>query len=599
MGLETEFGILGDAPGLNPMLLSAQIVTAYATFGLPSGVGPRWDYSDEDPLNDARGWRLERKRADPSQLTDRPPQVQSPIHDVDHKPSAGHEPSQGRTESSVGDVGTSWVRDVGSSGLGADPDSGAAPPAQAGAAPPPQHRRDVHSPLEASDWPRVSERRRPAPEAEPPTVANVVLPNGARFYVDHAHPEHSGPETTNPRQAVIWDRAGDQIALRASRLLAQRPGMPSIALYKNNTDGKGASYGTHENYLVDRQVPFGDLITYLTPFLVTRPVFCGAGRVGLGQRGERPGFQISQRADFIEAEVGLETTLRRPIINTRDEPHADAERFRRLHLIVGDANLLEVSAFLKLGTTSMLLWLIEQDAVPLELSALRLADPVGAAQQVSYDTRLSTELDLADGRRMTAVQIQQVYAEVIANAVREHAEGTGTDVDEQTTEVLHRWRDVLDRLSTDPATCAREVEWLAKLRVLEAMRRRSGSDWDDPRLAALDLQWSDLRPEKGIYARLVNAGAVDQLVTDAEVEAAIQYAPTDTRAYFRGEAIRRHREYVSAASWDAVVFDVPGQDTLKRVPTPDPYRGTAEHLGEVLATYDDVHDLISALTRGE
>ncbi len=183
-------------------------------------------------------------------------------------------------------------------------------------------------------------------------LANVILTNGARLYVDHAHPEYSAPEVTNPRDAVLWDKAGERIMAEAAERAAQLPGAQPIHLYKNNTDNKGASYGTHENYLMKRETPFSDIVRHLTPFFVSRQVVTGAGRVGIGQDGQEHGFQISQRADYFEVEVGLETTLKRPIINTRDEPHADAEKYRRLHVIIGDANLSEISTYLKLGTTS-------------------------------------------------------------------------------------------------------------------------------------------------------------------------------------------------------------------------------------------------------
>ncbi|WP_147917622.1 depupylase/deamidase Dop [Ruania zhangjianzhongii] len=521
MGIETEYGILGvGLPNANPMLMSAQLVTAYATEALGNTSRAKWDYQDEDPLRDARGWRLDRSAADPSLLTDNP------------------------------------------------------------LAPAPEG--DPH---------RITTRRRPAPQPEPSTVANVILPNGARYYVDHAHPEYSGPEVTNPLDGVLWDRAGDEVLLRSSRLLAQLPGMPEVVPYKNNTDGKGASYGTHENYLVDRDVAFDEIITFLTPFLVTRPIFCGAGRVGLGQRGELPGYQISQRADFIEAEVGLETTLRRPIINTRDEPHAEPSRYRRLHVIVGDANLVHVSTYLKLGTTAALLWLLEQGRVGLELSALRLADPVAAAREVSRDLTLSTPLDLDDGRTMTALEIQRVYCDVITREV-----AASGQADPATENLLRRWAEVLERLDSDVQSAAREVEWVAKLRVLEGMRRRHGLDWDSPRLAALDLQWSDLRPERSVYSRLETAGAVETLVEHAEVERALAQAPSDTRAYFRGEAIRRYGPQVAAANWDAVVFDVAESESLQRVPTPDPWRGTRAHVGELLDRSADAGALLAELT---
>ncbi len=396
-------------------------------------------------------------------------------------------------------------------------------------------------------------------------------------------------EEDDPR--TVFFSSGDEIALRATRLLAQRPGMPEIALYKNNTDGKGASYGTHENYLVDRSIEFDDIVSLLTPHFLTRPIYCGAGRVGLGQNGQRPGFQISQRADFIEAEVGLETTLRRPIINTRDEPHSDARKYRRLHVIVGDANLLQVSTYLKVGTTAAILRMLEQGRVPEYLRELALANPVLGATTVSHDTTLTARLRLADGRELTAIEIQQLYA----RAVRETA---GDHLDEATAELLTRWEGVLEKLGTDPMQAAAEVEWIAKLRLLEAMRARDGLGWDAPKLAALDLQWSDLRPERGVYRRLEAAGAVETLVSQEEIEHAIHHPPEDTRAYFRGECVRRYPQ-VTTANWDALIFDLPDSTALQRVPMPEPHRGTRAHVGELLEAHPDPSTLLQALSGGE
>src|ERR1700761_7213116 len=203
------------------------------------------------------------------------------------------------------------------------------------------------------------EEENPLRDARGFGLANVILTNGARLYVDHAHPEYSTPECTNPLSVVIWDKAGERIMAEAAERAATIPGAAPIQLYKNNTDNKGASYGTHENYLMRRATPFADIVRHLTPFFVTRQVVCGAGRVGIGADGRGTGFQLSQRADFFEVEVGLETTLKRPIINTRDEPHADPEKYRRLHVIIGDANLSEVAAYLKMGTTALVLAMIE------------------------------------------------------------------------------------------------------------------------------------------------------------------------------------------------------------------------------------------------
>ena len=321
-------------------------------------------------------------------------------------------------------------------------------------------------------------------------------------------------------------------------------------------------------------------------------MFTGAGRVGIGPSGQHPGFQLSQRADYIEAEVGLETTLRRPIVNTRDEPHADRTRWRRLHLIIGDATMLEVATYLRLGSTSLVLWLLEHGsqhpAAVARLRALAPADPVAAVQQVSRDVELTGMIDLADGRAMTALAIQGEYLAAVRDAV-------GPDVDRQTADVLDRWASVLDRLGQDPALCAREVEWVAKLRLLEGMRRRDRLGWDDPRLAAMDIQWSDVRPERGLYHRLVAADAVERLVTEADVAAAVPDPPSDTRAYFRGSVVRLFPGQVRAASWDSVVLDVPRLASLRRIPLTDPWRGTEAHVRALLESCTDAGDLVDRL----
>src|SRR6202451_1685721 len=240
-------------------------------------------------------------------------------------------------------------------------------------------------------------------------LANVILTNGARLYVDHAHPEYSAPECTNPLDAVLWDKAGERVMAEAAAKAASMPGGPSIQLYKNNTDNKGASYGCHENYLMKRSTPFADIVRHLTPFFVSRQVVCGAGRVGRGADGRDEGFQISQRADFFEVEVGLESTLTRPIINTRDEPHADPEKYPRLHVIIGDANMSEVSTYLKLGSTALVLSMIEDRFL---VNDLAIDGPVAELRAVSHDPTCRHLIPLRDGRKLTAVQIQMEYAEL-------------------------------------------------------------------------------------------------------------------------------------------------------------------------------------------
>ena len=422
-------------------------------------------------------------------------------------------------------------------------------------------------------------------------LANVVLTNGARLYVDHAHPEFSAPEVTNPRDAALWDRAGVQIMERAAALASRSGAIPPILLYKNNTDNKGASYGTHENYLMRRQTSFADIVRHLTPFFITRQIFTGSGRLGVGQDGRSMRYQLTQRADFFEVEVGLETTLKRPIINTRDEPHADPEKYRRLHVIVGDANLCEVATYLKMGTTAIVLSMIE-DGV-LDHVNLMTRFPVREMHAVSHDATLQHALVMQDGTRRTAIDIQRQLCTLAYAYCEERA---GGDIDAQTLDILNRWSQTLSGLATDPMTCATTIDWVAKLALLEEYRARDGLDWSAHRLQAIDLQYSDVRRDKGLAARLEARGRLARLFTDDEVDAAMTNPPLDTRAYFRGECLRRYPDQVAAASWDSVVFDIPGQENLLRVPTPEPLRGTHEHVGALLDASPTPQELIAALS---
>ena len=513
IGLETEFGVLRpDDPYANPVVLSSQMVEAYCTAADVPAV--RWDYEGEDPLADLRGGRIQRSAAHPSQLTD-------------------------------------------------DPTC----PAPSGDAPPP------------APW---GSRARPgAAEAALPRATTAVLVNGARLYVDHAHPEYSSPEVLTPHDAVIWDRAGEVVARRAMTALsdggsgAGAAGAPvEVVLYKNNVDGKGAAYGSHENYLVRRELPFEELAAVLTPFLITRPVLVGAGRVGIGQHSERPGFQISQRADYVESEIGLQTTFNRPIINTRDEPHADDARWRRLHVINGDANRFDVPIYLKVATTDLLVWLLEQahaegsGVLKDTMSDLgRLAiigDPVEEHWAVSHDPTLSYELT-TQGGAMSALAIQRAYLEIITPVVKRTGE-------REAQRALLLWGQILDALeqwrSDGSGPAAQLVEWVAKYERCEGMRRRSGTGWDDPRLAALDIQWADLRPGRSVVDKLDAAGRIHRLVTEAEVQRAADVAPEGTRATIRGTAINRYPQIVSA-SWTCLVLDVPGAPDLLRLRLPD------------------------------
>jgi Pup amidohydrolase len=486
IGTETEYGISAvGSPDFNPVLSSSLLITSFA--GSLRRI--RWDYEQESPLRDARGFE--------------PVQVREPSEE---------------------DLG----------------------------------------------------------------LANVILPNGARYYVDHAHPEYSTPECAGPRDLVIHDKAGERILERSLEELHRvLPPGQRVAIYKNNSDGKGNSYGTHENYLVDRATPFTRIVRDLTPFFVSRQVFTGAGKLGTeGAWDDRtePVYQLTQRADFFEAEVGLETTLKRPIINTRDEPHADPEKYRRLHVIVGDANMCEVATFLKLGTTSLVLKMIEDDFLP----ELTLANPVQALHEISRDVTCTVEVKLADGRRLSAAAIQWEYLDRAKKFVEQEDPST------ENAEVLQRWESVLTALEEEPLSLHRELDWVAKYRLLEGYRQRDELEWSDPKLRLVDLQYHDVRRDKGLYHRLVNAGKVETLVTEAEIQRAILEPPEDTRAYFRGRCIQKYADAIAAASWDSVIFDT-GRDALQRIPMREPLRGTRETVAELIDRSPEPETLLRLL----
>ena len=420
-------------------------------------------------------------------------------------------------------------------------------------------------------------------------LVNAVLTNGARYYVDHAHPEMSSPECADARSALLYDRAGELIAARsmeAARLLL--PPDEEIVVYKNNSDGRGNSYGCHENYLLSRAAPFSRIVAHATAHFVTRQIFAGAGKVGFeasGMRLDEVGYQITQRADFIEEEVGLETTLKRPIVNTRDEPHADAAKYRRLHVIVGDANMAQAATFLKVGTTALVMAMAEDDTLRREF---RFAAPVAALRRVSRDLKLRAPLELVDGTTITALGVQW---ELLAEA-RRYVEQRGSDAvgGEVALEVLERWEAVLHGLERDPMELAAQIDWVAKLRLLEGFRERHGLGWDDARLRVLDIQYHDLRPERSLAAR----AGLEVLVDDADAEQAMTEPPPDTRAFFRGRCLQRFASEVVAANWDSIVFDV-GEGSLRRVSMTEPGRGTVAHVGEMFEECGSARELLRRL----
>ncbi|HEU4895503.1 MAG TPA: depupylase/deamidase Dop [Acidimicrobiia bacterium] len=415
-------------------------------------------------------------------------------------------------------------------------------------------------------------------------VVNSVLSNGARLYVDHAHPEYSGPETYDPLEAALYDKAGEVVMHRAAVAASESAGR-QVSLYKNNSDGKGNSYGAHENYLLSRETPFGDVIRYGLTFMVTRQVFTGAGKIG--KENDRPDidFQITQRADFFEEEVGLETTLKRPIINTRDEPHGDPSQYRRLHVIIGDANLSEPQNFLKLGTTALMLAALEDGAIP---DSLDLADPVEACWQVSHDLGLGRPLELDGGGTATALELQGRYLEWLSKYVEK-------ELDEPVwRQLIAEWERTLTLLSTDPDKLSDTLDWVAKKRLLEGYVERDGLQWTNNKLRALDLQYHDVDPDRGLYSRLARRGSMRRLFTDEEIAAAVFSPPTRTRAYFRGRCVSEFAGSLVAANWDSLVFDI-GEAHLKRVPMMEPLRGDAALVGKLLDEAEDAADLLRRL----
>ncbi|HZX56233.1 MAG TPA: proteasome accessory factor PafA2 family protein, partial [Ilumatobacteraceae bacterium] len=386
-----------------------------------------------------------------------------------------------------------------------------------------------------------------------------------------------------------FDRTAEEI-VRASMDSARRllGDGSEIVCYKNNSDGKGNSYGCHENYLVDRATPFGRIVSQITPHFVTRQVFCGAGKVGsefAGTPSKNVPFQISQRADFFEEEVGLETTLKRPIVNTRDEPHCDAQKYRRLHVIVGDANMAEMSTYLKVGTTAIVLSMIEDDTLGSDLA---LANPVAAIRQISHDPALKRSVLLREGKRVTALELQWALLERAQKYERSHGlESVGEAVG---TDVLVKWEAVLAGLESNRDTVAPWVDWVAKERLIDAYAARHDVAPADPRLKALDLQYHDLRRERSLASRV----GLETLVDAAEVETAMVEPPTTTRAYFRGKCLQRWPQEIVAANWDSLVFDI-GRDPLRRVPMMEPLRGTADHVARLLEECETAAELLTRL----
>lgn len=378
-----------------------------------------------------------------------------------------------------------------------------------------------------------------------------VLVNGARFYNDHGHPEYATPECHSLRDLVAHDRAGERIVLGAAKSHSQKCGK-AVSIYKNNTDFHGASYGTHEGYLMRRDVPTDVLIQSLLPFFATRQIYAGAGKVGTENEStsRHVPYQISQRGDFFSVEASVDTLHNRPLVNTRDEPHATPRHYRRLHVICGDANMSEYATALKVGTTALVLRLLEAGLRP----PIRLAKPIEAVKQVSRDLTLKKTLECQSSPPLTPIEVQWHY--------QQEAQKQFLGQDEETDWILQEWGVVLEALENDPFSLADRLDWVAKYQLLHEFRETEGLDWQDPYLQSLDLAYHDVDPEMGLYYGLEQAGAMRRIVTEAHILASMSCPPSDTRAFLRGQFVAKFPKAVRSIGWNGVAFQHKEEDYL-------------------------------------
>lgn len=467
-----------------------------------------------------------------------------------------------------------------------------------------------------------------------------IIDNGSRFYVDMGHPELCTPETSNPRDLVIYDKAGEIIVSNA----AKAAGL-AIKIFKNNSDGKGNSYGCHENYLVKRfsEANFKKVLAKgILPFFITRQIFTGAGKIGLEEeapysnfhyridsdtetqvdsykraadnfleavsrfqkyfvdipeysdleknvrallkerekRGQAEIFQLSQRADFFTDLIGLGTTFDRPIINTRDEPHADQSKYMRLHVINGDANMSEISTYLKVGTTSLVLDLIEDGHVP----NINLARPISTFQSISRDLSRKWIVDLVNGKTSNAIEIQRMYLD---QAVKHY-----TGRDKATDDVLKRWTETLDALASNPMQLNKQLDWVIKLNLVNQFMEAEGVKMTSDMMRNIALQYHDVDREKGIFYHLQSIGAVDRIVTDVDIDVALKNPPNDTRAYLRARA--SEIKDVSSVDWSGFII---GGDEKYTVRIMEPLAGTEKQVKKLIDSYKDPKEFANALSK--
>jgi proteasome accessory factor A len=408
--------------------------------------------------------------------------------------------------------------------------------------------------------------------------SNVFLRNGARLYLDvGSHPEYATPECDNVVDLVIHDKAGERtlegLLVDAERRLREEGIAGDIYLFKNNTDSAGNSYGCHENYLVGRQGEFGRLADVLIPFLVTRQIICGAGKILATPRGAV--YCVSQRAEHIWEGVSSATTRSRPIINTRDEPHADAERFRRLHVIVGDSNMSETTTLLKTGSTDLVLRMIEAGIV---LRDLTLENPIRAIREVSHDATGRRKVRLANGREASALEIQEEYL----GKARDFVARRGADP--IATRVLELWERTITAVSTgDLSLVEREIDWVIKYQLIERYRAKHNLPLSSPRVAQIDLAYHDINRNRGLYYLLERRGNVDRVARDLDIFEAKSVPPQTTRARLRGEFIKRAQEKRRDFTVDWVHLKLNDQ-AQRTVLCKDPFRSVDDRVEKLIAS---------------
>ena len=408
--------------------------------------------------------------------------------------------------------------------------------------------------------------------------SNVFLANGARLYLDvGSHPEYATPECDSVRELVVHDKAGERILEQLLTSAEQRLGDEGVHgdvyLFKNNTDSAGNSYGCHENYCTSRRDDFSSYTEVLIPFLVSRQIYAGAGKVLQTARGAR--YCVSQRAEHIWEGVSSATTRSRPIINTRDEPHADAERYRRLHVIVGDSNMSEYTNFLKVGACSLMLRMLEEPQVVLR--DMTLENPIRAIREISHDMTCTQRVRLANGREVSALDIQGEYLNRALRFAEHH------DLTDEEQLALDMWEYTLSHLEDDPLKLDRELDWVIKYKLIEAYRERHDLTLSDARVALVDLQYHDVNRERGLFYRMQRKGMVDRIVTDEEISHAVEHPPQTTRARLRGEFIKRAKERKRDYTVDWVHLKLNDQ-AQRTVLCKDPFKAEDERVDKLIAS---------------